>query len=109
MRVGETLIEAMRGLPAIAGQQSVDVIYAQICSERWGAEACSSSTRCNPHAVELEELPDDVVSEASRPERTFPELTLALRLRTSYDPVNRQLQYKGILVEPADRVRLWRS
>lgn len=97
MKLGEILIEAKYGLPQINGQCSVDLIYMQ-------------SGAANPNAklidpviarkVPLEELPTDVAQGFRAGEISFPLLPPKLDYRVSWDPLARELKFKGILVDP---------
>lgn len=99
MRIGETLIESMRQLPAIKGQQSVDVVYQQSI-ENGGGPSVALIDPIQTHAVELAEVPSDIDTGRQGAEEVFTDLSLALRRRVSYDPVNLKLKFKGDHVDP---------
>jgi hypothetical protein len=99
MKVNQTLIESMYGLPAIKGQKSVDVIYQQSIEKGMGESVIlidPSQTR----SVSLEAIPDDIITENNGAEKVFIQLSLALRRRLSYDPLNLKLKLKGEIVDP---------
>lgn len=97
MKVGETLIGGMHGLPDIAGRASVDIIYQQSV-ENGGGASVALIDPVQTRKVTLAKVPDDIATESSGDERIFTDLTLALRLRISYG--NNELKFKGILVKP---------
>jgi hypothetical protein len=99
MKIGQTLIEAMNGLPGISGQCSVDLLYQQSDAIVGG----SSVMLIDPiitHGVTLARIPNEVKTEDQGAEKSFPDLSLALRLRVSYDPINFRLKFKGISIKP---------
>ncbi len=103
MGLSEILIEAKYGLPQINGQCSVDLIYQQSVAES-GDPSKISAGLIDPvitRSVDLAELPTDVkTAPAAGGLVSFAELPPALNFRTSYDPINGKLMFKGILVNP---------
>ena len=99
LRVGETLVKPKNGLPQIAGQSSVEILYQQ-------AEAfdlTSSARLIDPtriRSVPLAQLPPDVQTRVRGGNLHFPALPPHLEGRVSYDPVARRLQLGGQFVEP---------
>ncbi len=97
MNLGEVLIEAKYGLPQINGQCSVDVVYMQ------SGTATPSVHLIDPvitRETPLDELPGDIETGNRGPEIVFPTLPPDLNYRLSYDPLNKKLKFKGILVDP---------
>ncbi|KPA19478.1 hypothetical protein MHK_000304, partial [Candidatus Magnetomorum sp. HK-1] len=107
MKVNQTLVESMYGLPAIKGQKSVDVIYQQSIENGMGESVIlidPSQTRY----VFLEAIPDDIITEYEGAEKIIigndkdedKKLSLTLRRRLSFDPLNQKLIFKGEIIDP---------
>jgi hypothetical protein len=107
MNINQTLIHSMNnGLPAIKGQESVDILYQQSIKNDQGDSVIlidPSQTR----SVTLEAIPDDIITESKNGEKLFigsmnsdERLSLSLRERISYDPVNQELKFKGKINKP---------
>jgi len=99
MKINQTLIQAMFGLPAIAGQESVDIIYQQSIANGSG-ESVLLIDPVQTHDVKIDKIPDTIKTEQVGAEKIFSDLTLALRHRISYDPVLSSLKFKGMIVDP---------
>jgi len=99
LRVGETLVKPKSGLPQIAGQTSVEILYEQSV-----AQALGNSVRLiDPvriRSVALAQLPPDVTTRVRAGNLYFPTLPPHLESRVSYDPVARRLRLGGEFVEP---------
>ena len=99
LRVGETLVKPKSGLPQIAGQSSVEILYEQSV-----AQALGNSVRLiDPvriRSVPLAQLPPDVTTRVRAGNLYFPTLPPHLESRVSYDPVARRLRLGGEFVEP---------
>lgn len=99
LRVGETLVKAKNGLPQLAGQSSVEVLYEQSVPLKSG----NSVRLIDParvRSVPLAQLPTDLTTRVRAGKLTFPTLPPHLETRLSYDPVLHQLQLQGQLIEP---------
>ena len=94
LRVGETLVKPKNGLPQIAGQSSVEILYEQ--SEASVALIDPVRTR----SVPLAQVPPGVSTRVQGGILYFPSLPPHLEGRVSYDPVARRLQLRGQFVEP---------
>jgi len=92
LKIGQTLIEGMNGLPTIKGQCSVDIVYQQSLATG-GGPSVKLIDPVQVRQVNLASLPPDIA---------FSDLSLALRLRVSYDPdpINPKLKFKGMIVDP---------
>jgi len=99
MKVNQTLIESMYGLPAIKGQKSVDILYQQSIAKGQG-ESVILIDPTKTYSVFLESIPDEIITENNGAEKIFIDLSLALRNRVSYDPLNQQLKFKGVIIDP---------
>jgi len=99
MQIGQTLIETMNGLPDIQEQKSVDIIYQQ--SEASGiGQSVILIDPIQTREVELTRVPNDILTEPKGTEEIFTDLSLALRMRISYDSVNSKLKFKGVRIDP---------
>lgn len=99
LRVGETLVKPKNGLPQIAGQTSVEVLYQQATVLGQG----SSVRLIDPvriRSVPLAQLPPDVETRSSAGLLYFPALPPHLENRISYDSNLARLQLRGAFVEP---------
>jgi hypothetical protein len=99
LRVGETLVKPKSGLPQIAGQTSVDVIYQQSMEQ----SSQSSVRLIDPvrlRTVALTQLPPDIETRNRAGILYFAALPPHLEGRISYDPVARRLRLAGEFVEP---------
>ncbi|MHC1765847.1 MAG: hypothetical protein AB9869_16375 [Verrucomicrobiia bacterium] len=99
LRVGETLVKPKNGLPQIAGQSSVEVLYEQLTARGDGA----SVELIDPvriRSVPLDVLPPDVSTRSGQGKVRFPSLPPHLEARLNYDPVARKLDLAGHFVEP---------
>lgn len=99
MKIGQILIEPMNRLPGISGQCSVDIIYQQSLASG-GGESVQLLDPIQTREIELTKIPDNIKVEQQGSEKIFVELSLALRNRISYDPVNYRLKLKGIHINP---------
>lgn len=99
MKVGQTVIESMYGLPGPAGNGSAEILYQQAL-ETEGKPSIMIIDPIRIHKVTLTKLPEDIDFEDQGAEKVFPELSLALRMRVSYDPIEHELKFKGIHVDP---------
>ncbi|MHB1308596.1 MAG: hypothetical protein ACYC23_16065, partial [Limisphaerales bacterium] len=99
LRVGETLVKPKNGLPQIAGQSSVEVLYQQSVAQ--GQEdAVRLIDPVRTRSAGLTQLPADLGTRVNAGLLHFPTLPPHLERRVSYDPVTRQLQLRGEFVEP---------
>ncbi len=99
LRVGETLVKPKNGLPQIAGQTSVEILYQQSLPLRDG----TSVRLIDPiraRTVPLAQLPADVETRVNAGLLYFRALPPHLENRLRYDPVSHQLQLVGEFVEP---------
>ncbi len=99
LRVGETLVKAKNGLPQIAGQTSVEILYQQSLPN----QDLLSARLIDPvrtRSVPLSQLPADVQTRTHTGLQYFPTLPPHLESRVSFDPVARRLQLRGAFVEP---------
>jgi hypothetical protein len=99
LRVGETLVKPKNGLPQIAGQSSVEILYQQALR----TQDRTSVRLIDPfrtRSVPLAQLPTDVQTRVRAGLVYFPSLPPQLEGRVSYDPVARRLQFGGKFVEP---------
>ena len=94
LEVGETLIDARRGLPDIGGECSVELLYQQSLARKLGASvALIDPTR--EMRVPLAALPGDVATENIGGQIFFKNLPPSLRVRLYYDPTALQLAFRG--------------
>jgi hypothetical protein len=99
LRVGETLVKPKFGLPDIAGQSSVEVLYQQASALDQGASVRLIDpvrTRSAP----LAQLPPDIETRSRAGLLYFPALPPHLETRVSYDSNLNRLQLRGEFVEP---------
>ncbi|HKX60387.1 MAG TPA: hypothetical protein VJS65_01065, partial [Verrucomicrobiae bacterium] len=99
LRVNETLVKPKNGLPQIAGQSSVEIIYDQSAVRGQG----SSVELIDPvrlRSVALAQLPSDATTRNRAGFLYFPTLPPYLENRVSYDPVAHRLRLAGEFVEP---------
>jgi hypothetical protein len=99
LRVGETLVKPKNGLPQIAGQSSVEVLYDQ-AFVRDDRDSVDLIDPIRTRSVPLAQLPPDVETRTSAGLFYFPALPPHLEGRVSFDPVAQILQLKGQFVEP---------
>ena len=99
MKVGATLIERSFGLPQINGECSVDLVFQQSRAQG-GGPSVHLIDPVQVRRVPLEKVPDGIAKERQGAREVFPQLTLALRLRLSFDTVNKQLELQGQVVNP---------
>lgn len=99
MKINQTIIESEAGLPNIAGQSSVDIIYQQSVEKGDGPSVILIDP-VRMREVALDTIPEGIKTEIKGAEKIFPDLSLALRNRITYDPVNFKLKLKGKIVEP---------
>jgi hypothetical protein len=97
LRVGETLVKPKNGLPQIAGQSSVEILYQQALQDHISARLIDP---VRTRSVPLAQLPTDVQTRVRAGLIYFPSLPPQLEGRVSYDPVARRLQLRGEFVEP---------
>ncbi len=106
LRVGETLHEAKFGLPQIAGQCSVDVIYQQATRLDPDGEDISVQAvdLTKEHRVPLtEQLPSEINTEPLGAEVGFPDLPPHLASRFTYNPSAGdfgEIIFRGLYEEP---------
>jgi hypothetical protein len=99
LRVGETLVKPKSGLPQIAGQTSVEILYEQSQSQGGG----SSVRLIDPiqmRTVPLVQVPATIETRNRAGIFYFPGLPPHLEGRVSHDPVTGQLRLAGEFVEP---------
>jgi hypothetical protein len=89
--VGETLIDAKRGLPDIGGECSTELLYQQSVALKGGASVDPTRER----RVPLTALPADVATENIGGQLFFKNLPPTLRSRLFYDPTAFQLVFRG--------------
>jgi hypothetical protein len=99
LQVSETLTEPKRGLPAIRGQISAEVIYQQSLALGQG-ESVKLIDPTYTYEVDLFQLPRDANTaiDAATGRRYCTELPPHLATRFYYDPTNRKLRFKGLFV-----------
>jgi hypothetical protein len=99
LRVGETLVKPKNGLPQIAGQSSVEILYQQAGPvENRQSVRLIDPTRVR--SVPLQQLPADVTTRVRNGLLHFPTLPPHLEGRVHYDSASRRLQLRGQHVEP---------
>jgi hypothetical protein len=99
LRVGETLVKPKNGLPQIAGQSSVEILYQQSLPTQ-GRTSVRLIDPVQTRSVPLAQLPTDVQTRVRAGLIYFPTLPPQLEGRVSYDPVAHRLQFRGEFVEP---------
>ncbi|MGA1865261.1 MAG: right-handed parallel beta-helix repeat-containing protein, partial [bacterium] len=104
MKIGSTLVSTKYGLPAIDKQCSVDIIYQQSIANGGGSSVIFVDP-INIRMVDLSKIPDDIIKEYHGDAVTFPQLSLALRRRISYEPDPNDsekgyLKFKGEYIQP---------
>lgn len=100
LRVGETLVDAKRGLPDIGNRDSVQVIYQQSVANGTG-ESVQVMDWAKAREVQLDSIPDDMDTVDQGGLKWFPKLPPHLFSRLSYDPVNKRLRLRGTIIRPA--------
>src|SRR6185295_12764207 len=98
LRVGETLVKPKNGLPQIAGQSSVEILYQQARTQDHTSVRLIDPVRTR--SVPLAQLPADIPTRSRTGLLYFPTLPPQLEGRVSYDPVAHRLQLRGEFVEP---------
>ncbi len=98
--VGETLVTRKKGLPAINGQCSAELIYQQAAAAGKGPSVALIDP-LRERSVSLANLPADVARENVAGQIRFSKLPPSLRERFVYDPVQKKLIFRGILNTPA--------
>jgi hypothetical protein len=99
LRVGETLVKPKNGLPQIAGQSSVEILYQQALP----TQDHISVRLIDPirtRSVALAQLPAEIQTRVRTGLLYFPTLPPQLEGRVSYDPIVHRLQLRGEFVEP---------
>jgi probable HAF family extracellular repeat protein len=116
LEVGETLMRSKHGLPAVMDMASARLVYDSLNSSLTNAmrigpgamtQAPTNLTRLydpiSERYVKLATtftIPDSIKTGAGSAGRVvFPDLPYPLRLRLSYDPLNKWMYWKGILDE----------
>lgn len=99
LRAGETLVKPKNGLPQIAGQTSVEILYDQSVMRESG-DSVRLIDPVRVRRVPLAQLPPDIATRVRAGQLHFPSLPPHLESRISYDPVVRELQFRGEFVEP---------
>jgi hypothetical protein len=95
LAVGETLVSQKHGLPAIAGQKSVLILY-----EQSGDPAVQLIDPTRDQTVPLATVPPDAVTSISGGKIYFTQLPPHLRSRLFYDPTLQVLTFRGDYVVP---------
>jgi len=100
LHLAETLVKPKRGLPAIDGQKSAQIIYEQSYTNA-GLHSVVLFDPIQARGVALGALPDDVEAElATDGKYYFPTLPPHLRERVFWDPSALTLNCRGAFVEP---------
>jgi hypothetical protein len=99
LHVGETLVKPKHGLPDIAQQKSVEIIYQQSSAQGHGPSA-KVIDPTQERQVFLSNLPADVATVNESGIVYFPTLPPQLRGRFRYDPAAQNLIFKGQFIEP---------
>lgn len=95
--VGETLMTAKYGLPAVGSMASAQVIFDQgLYRGNRPLVKLYAPLATRKVDLSLSDLPD-VEKELVEGSYRFPELQYSLKCRLLYDPVNQQLLFKGLL------------
>lgn len=99
LRVAETLVKPKFGLPDIAHQTSVEIVYDQsVANSHERLVRLIDPTR--EFGVDLAALPGDVTTASQAGKVFFPTLPPYLRERFFYDPTIHKLKFRGQFVEP---------
>lgn len=101
LRIGETLVDPKRYMPAIRGQKSVSVIYQQTSLNQPGSFSVTLLDPTRERSVPLNSLPADIPTETVKGKKYFPTLPPHLRNRLFYDPDAAALKLVGVYVVPA--------
>ena len=99
LHVNESLVKPKNGLPAIAGQISVDVLYQQSAA----IDGSDSVVLIDPtvkRSVAMETLPTDLGTDSFNGKTLFPQLPPHLRDRLHHDPTADELVLVGEFREP---------
>lgn len=109
LRMGETLVKPKNGLPAIQGNDSVQVIYEQ--GRGLAETGMIDNVKLIDYQAErkvklsdfggLASLPSDVSQAQDGPIVKFGNLPPTLAKRLYYDPIQNELRFKGEFMEPA--------
>ena len=99
LRVAETLVKPKFGLPDIAHQTSVEIVYDQsIANSKGSLVRLIDPTR--EFGVDLVATPSDVATASQGGKVYFPTLPPFLRERFYFDPTAQKLKFRGQFVEP---------
>ena len=93
---GETLTGAKRGLPDVFSMASAEVIFDEGVRNGVGPLAKLLNPTGEQY-VPLAAVPPGVLTEQQGARQVFKDLPAYLKLRLSYDPINKRLYFKGVL------------
>jgi hypothetical protein len=105
MAFADVLVKAKAGitgnLPAIQGQESVEILYQQAVANSVG-ESVKLIDFAKSREVNLETLPGDIATdiELSSGLKVLTDLPPGLKERVRYDSLNGKLSFKGLFVDP---------
>jgi probable HAF family extracellular repeat protein len=109
LQIGETLMESKRGLPAIKSWARAQVIYDDT-NPAWRPDLDPPPTNglarlYDPLSTRVlallptEQIPAEIARVAHEGKEVFVDLPYVIRARLKYDPLNRWLEFSGILDE----------
>ncbi len=106
MAFADILVKAKPGitgaLPAIQGQESVEIVYQQAVATGAG-QSVKLIDYAKSREVNLDVLPGEISTdmELSSGLKVLTDLPPGLKERVRYDPLNGKLSFKGLFVEPS--------
>jgi probable HAF family extracellular repeat protein len=102
LQVGETLFNAKRGLPGVLKMAKAQIIYDDLNPN--DDDPIEGLARLydplSPRSIKLsdsEKIPDTVTRQSVNGKDVFADLPYYLRIRLSYDSLNRQLAFSGLM------------
>jgi hypothetical protein len=104
LNIGETLTEAKYGLPDVVNWASGQIIFDEIADNQDAVNDNGRLARLidpfTERSVAMDELPDTLTTENIEGRLRFPDLPFSLRSRLFYDPMNKELIFKGVTYNP---------
>jgi hypothetical protein len=96
--VNETLVQPKRGLPAIGGQKSVEILYQQSLASGQGESVRLIDPTRMYYATNVANLPADIRTINYQDKMYFLDLPPTLQQRLWFEPLNNRLAFQGQFV-----------